>query len=66
MNLMTGDNKDTPPHVGIRQWELIGDIFNDRQVVVMRDKKYLGSHTSDWVLRIIDVTSIDKGTRNSF
>ena len=44
MNLMTGDNKDTPRHVDIRQWELMGDIFNDRQVVMTRDKKYPGSY----------------------
>ena len=41
---MTGDNEDTPRHVGIRQWELMRDIFNDRQAVMMRDKKYLGSY----------------------
>ena len=42
MNLMMGDNEDTPRHVGIQHWELIGDIFNDRQVVLMRDKKISG------------------------
>ena len=62
MNLMTGDNEDTPRHVSMRQRELMGDIFNDRQVVVMRDKKYLGSHIFDWVLMTIDVTSVGKGT----
>ena len=41
---MSEDNEDTPRHVGIRQWELMGDIFNDRQVVMTRDKKYLGSY----------------------
>ena len=44
----------------------MGDIFNDRQVVVMREKKYPGSHTSGWMLRIIDVISMREGARNSF
>ena len=44
----------------------MGDIFNDHQVVVTRDKKYPGSHISGWVLMMIDVTSIGKKTKNSF
>ena len=44
INLMTRDNKDTPHRVGIQYWELMGAIFNDRQVVMMRDKKYPGSY----------------------
>ena len=38
----------------------MGDIFNDRQVLVTRDEKYPGSHISDWVLMAINVTSIEK------
>ena len=42
------------------------DIFNDCQVLVTRDEKYPSSHISNWVLMMIDVTSVGKRIRNSF